>query len=142
MAMWIFQFVVSLAVMALTYRYYAGANGMMDGLPEMSPVMTYIVVGAVLAVPLFWAATHVIGGLLFGIVAGGFLDGVKLGCILGLGLSIGKLWPYAAAGAAGTLLGDGPALYVWGGFLLSGALFALDRFMDFFWHSTRNGSSH
>lgn len=135
---WGYQALVAFAVLAITYHYYAMLHGNAEGLPTLEPIIYYVVAAAVFVVPLFWAFTHLCGGLLFGIAAGGVMDGLKLGLILGLGLSVGKLWPYVAAAAVGTYLGQGPALYVWGGAALAVLLFALDKVMFYFWQSTTN----
>lgn len=132
-----YQAVVALAVFALVANvYHDGGKGF--GV-DIDDIIVYGVAIAVLAVPFFWAVTHLFGGVLFGIAAGGVGDGLKLGLLLGLGMSVGKLWPYVAAASAGVYVGGGPAIYAYGGLALALMLLALDKVMEYFWKSTAHG---
>lgn len=131
----ILQGLVALVVMGLAANFFAN-GGMGYGVPIHAYVY-YGVAVASLAIPAFWAVTHLCGGILFGLAAGGFLDGVKLGLTLGLGMAFSKLWPTVLAIGAGIMLGKGPLLYAAICLILSVLLFALDRVLHYFWHSAR-----
>jgi len=132
----IFQVIVALMVMAVVANYYA--KGGEHWYPVGEPVY-YGVLIAALIVPVFWAVMHLCGGVLFGIAAGGFLDGCRLGLTLGLGMALGKMWPYMLAFGLGVYLGDGPLLYAIIGGVLGVLLFGLDRVMNYFWNSMSEG---
>ena len=135
---WTYQVLVAAAVFALVANYYHD-SGAGFGV-KIDDIVVWGVVVAALVIPVFWAVTHLFGGVLFGIAAGGVGDGLKLGLLLGLGLSIGKLWPYVAAAAAGVYVGHGPLIYAYGGIALAVLLLAIDKVMDYFWKSTANGT--
>ncbi|MBI1309086.1 MAG: hypothetical protein GC129_04435 [Proteobacteria bacterium] len=132
----IFQAVVALLVMAVTANFYARGGQQWHAVGEG---VYYAVLIAVLIVPAFWAVMHLCGGMLFGVAAGGFLDGCRLGITLGLGMALGKMWPYVTAYGMGVYLGGGPLLYCIGGVVLGVLLFGLDRVMHYFWHSMSGG---
>lgn len=138
---WTYQLLVAMAVAALVaHQYYDGGQGF--PYLRMFPLSDYlywaVALGA-LVVPVFWAVTHLCGGILFGIAAGGLLDGVKLGLILGLGMAVAKVWPFVLAGAVGVYAGDGPLIYCIGGVILGIALYGLDWALTYFWNSTGHG---
>lgn len=133
----ILQGLVALVVMGLVANFYAN-GGAGYGIP-IHPYVYYGAAVASLAIPAFWAVTHLCGGIVFGIAAGGFLDGVRLGLTLGLGMAFGKLWPTMLAVGLGILLGKGPMLYAVICLVAAVLLFALDKILQYFWHSTSHG---
>lgn len=133
----IFQGVIALAVMGLVADFYA-FGGAGYGY-EIHPYVYYAVALLALTVPVFWAFTYMCGGVMFGIAAGGFFDGVKMGFTLGLGVALGKAWPYVAAGAAGIYIGGGPMIYLVAAIALAVLLFGLDKALEYFWNSTTAG---
>jgi hypothetical protein len=130
---WSFQSTVALMVAALVANFYAN-NGAGYGY-DIHPYIYYAVAVAVLLAPAFWASMHLCGGLLIGIAAGGFIDGLKLGLMLGLGMAFAKMWPYALAAAVGCYVGHGPLIYTIGGVLIGALLFGLDWALGYFWSS-------
>lgn len=135
---WVLHGVVMVLVAGIVANYYhAGGQGY--GIP-VHPYVYYGVGALVAAVPVFWAVTHVCGGLLLGIASGGVLDGLKLGVMLGLGMAVSKLWPAAGGAAIGIFVGGGPHWYGWVAGVLAVLLFALDRILQYFWHSSSGGA--
>lgn len=126
--------VVVVAVAALTANYYH-AQGQGYGMP-IHPYVYYVVGGAVAILPVFWAVTHVCGGLLLGIASGGVMDGLRLGVLLGLGMALSKLWPAALGVAIGVWMGDGPLAYTILAAIAGALLFGLSRALHFFWKSS------
>ena len=134
--LWSYRGVVALAVGALVYNYFLVKQGGAS-LYDFSE-LTYTVVGlAVLAEPVFWASMHLCGGILMGVAAGGLLDGIKLSCILGIGLGLSRCWPYVAAASAGVYAAGGPQVYSIGGAVAALLLFGLDKAMTWFWHNAK-----
>ena len=131
---WLMHVVVMLLVAALAANYFHN-NGIGYGY-AIHPYVYYGVGALVAFMPVFWAITHICGGLLLGIASGGILDGLRLGLLLGMGMALSKLWPAAFGLAIGAWLGDAGWSYV----ILSGMagilLFALDRVLHYFWHAT------
>lgn len=127
---WLIHLIVMAVVAALAANLFNGFLG------EVHPYVYYGVAGLVAIMPVMWAAIHLGGGLLLGIASGGVLDGLRLGFLLGMGMALSKLWPAAFGIGIGIFAGGGPRL--WGGTALfvGVLLFALDRALHFFWHST------
>lgn len=134
----IFEIIISLMIIALVANYFAGQRGVyfVFNLPIY---VYYGVAAAALFVPVFWAVMHMCGGVLFGIAAGGLLDGLRLGITLGVGMALGKLWPYVLATGIGVYLGGGPLYYTIVCTIVAVLLFALDRVIAYFWKSTTDG---
>lgn len=129
--LWTYRILVGLMVGAVVYDYF---NAQTLNIPAtLDPFIDTVVILAVLAEPVFWAFTHLCGGLLMGMAAGGVWDGLKLSFILGVGFAVARMWPYVLGGAAGVLMGGGPALYGYGGLVLAFVLFMLDYAMSWFW---------
>ncbi len=119
------------------YFYDGGA-----GLPYLRDigVHDYIYYAAgigVFLIPAFWAVTHICGGIFFGIAAGGLLDGMKLGLILGFGMALAKCWPAVLAAALGVYLGGGPLIYTVLGAVAGVMLIGLDKTLGYFWNVNR-----
>jgi hypothetical protein len=131
----VYQLLVGLVVLGLTANYYYD-GGAGFGYPIDLPVY-YGVAIAVLLAPAFWAITHLCGGILMGFASGGFLDGVKLGLILGMGMALSKMWPYVLAAGAGVYLGGGPLLYTVCGAVGAVVLYALDWSLRYFWKTSK-----
>lgn len=93
---------------------------------------TFVFIG-VLGVSLVWALLHILGGCLFGMAAGGFWDGVKLGVFLGVALGLSRLWPYVVAWTVGILAGNAPLMPILGYAFLALVLFGLNRVVLYFW---------
>jgi hypothetical protein len=136
---WTFRATVALLVAALVANLYAN-NGTGYGY-DIHPYIYYAVAAAVLVVPAFWCSMHLCGGILIGIAAGGLVDGLKLGLLLGLGMAVSKLWPYFFAAATGCYVGQGPLVYTIGGIIVGLLLFGIDRALMYFWKSTERGHS-
>ena len=66
---WLLHLSIILVVTALVANYYAN-NGAGYGV-TIPPYVYYGVLGLVTVVPVFWAITHLCGGLLMGIASGG-----------------------------------------------------------------------
>lgn len=64
----------------------------------------YFVYAGVFGVSVLWAFGHAVGGCIMGMAAGGIWEGLKMGLILGGGLSIGRLWPYMLTLGVGSFL--------------------------------------
>lgn len=113
--------------LALTYAHYAEVNVVV---PEWA---YYFLAIAVAGVSLLIAIGHVIGGGLMGMTAGGVWDGMRLGITLGLGVALGRLWPYAIIVAVVGFITQAP---VWH-WLLAGFLglifFGIHFIMKFIW---------
>jgi hypothetical protein len=124
--------VVLVTALAANY-FHDGGNGY--GF-EIHPYVYYGVGAFVAFMPVFWAITHVCGGLLLGIASGGVLDGLRLGVLLGLGMALSKLWPAAVGVALGAYIGDGLSSYVYLSVVAAVLLFALDKILQYFWHAT------
>ncbi len=131
----------ALLVGALVYNYYAALMGNWQPY-TFEPIVYYIVAAIALAEPLFWAVTHLCGGILMGIAAGGIWDGIKLAVILGVGLGFSRLWPSVLACAAAIYAADGPLVYSIGGALLAGGLYGLDKAMSWMWHHAKPETSN
>ncbi|NBX85646.1 MAG: hypothetical protein EBQ80_00135 [Proteobacteria bacterium] len=123
--------------MALVGNFYADGAWFLGYVVPLE--VYYAVVAVTLFVPMFWAVTHLCGGVLFGVAAGGLLDGIKLGLILGLGMAVSKLWPAVLGAAVGIALGGGPQLYTALAGVLGCGLFGLEKAMIYFWKSTNSG---
>lgn len=124
--------IVLVAALAANY-FHDGGNGY--GF-EIHPYVYYGVGAIVAFMPVFWAVTHLCGGLLLGIASGGVLDGLRLGLLLGMGMALSKLWPAAFGVAIGAYIGNGLSSYVYLGAVVGVLLFALDRILHYFWHAT------
>jgi hypothetical protein len=135
-----YRALVALLIALLVAHHYAPAAMAIPfwGMVAVPEYVYWGVLAAALATPAFWALTHLCGGVLFGLAAGGLLDGLKLGLILGLGMALSKCWPYALGVAGGVYLGGGPLLYVVAGVGAAVVLFGLDKALQFFWHSAKN----
>jgi hypothetical protein len=134
MLKWVLHLIVMALVAAITANYYHAGGA---GYGYAVHPYIYYGVGAVVAfLPVFWAITHVCGGLLLGLASGGVMDGLRLGLMLGTGMALSKLWPASLGAAAGIYLGDGPRLYMYGLIAVGVLLFALDRALHYFWHTT------
>lgn len=134
----IFEIIISAMIILLVSNYFAAGGA--GYLPfSVHPYIYYGVLGAALFVPLFWAVMHMCGGMLFGIAAGGILDGLRLGFTLGIGMALGKCWPYVLATGIGIYLGGGPLSYAIICVVAAVLLFALDRVIHYFWKSTSDG---
>lgn len=129
--LWTYRLIVGLMVGAVVYDYYNSQA--MNMMVSLDPFIINVVIVAVLAEPAFWAVTHLFGGLLMGMAAGGVWDGLKLSFILGTGFAVARLWPYVLGGAVGVLMGGGPGLYAYGGLFLALLLCILDYAMSWFW---------
>ncbi|HEX2859903.1 MAG TPA: hypothetical protein VHP58_06890 [Alphaproteobacteria bacterium] len=132
-----FRSFVALLVAALVANFYGGLGYQYD----LHPYVYYGTAIAVLAIPVFWCSMHLCGGVLIGVAAGGLIDGLKLGMLLGIGMGLSKLWPYVLAAAAGCYIGKGPMVYVVGGVVVGILLFGIDRALMYFWKSTERGHS-
>lgn len=133
--LWSYRGIVALMVGALVYDYFVMKGG---GAGYGFTELTYTVVAvAALAEPVFWASMHLCGGILMGVAAGGLMDGIKLSCILGIGLGLSRCWPYVLAAAAGTYAANGPQIYSIGGAVVAVGLFGLDKAMTWFWHNAK-----
>lgn len=132
MIKWAIAVFVAILVLALTANFFAN-GGAGYGLP-LHPYVYYAVAGLALAMPAFWAITHLCMGAVMGITGGGLKEGLKLGLLLGLGMGLGRSWLNVAAVGGGILLGQGPALWAIIAFILAVVLFALDWAINYFWH--------
>jgi hypothetical protein len=135
-----YNLVVACAVALLTAHYYYDAG---QGLPYVQDIgihayVYYGVAAAALVAPAVWASMHLFGGLFFGMAAGGLLDGLRLGFILGFGMAIAKCWLFVLAAAVGVYAGGGPLLYSIGGAVLAFLLFGLHKALMYFWSTTKN----
>lgn len=128
--LWTYRAIVGLMVGAVVYDFYTSPTPL---LTTLEPAIYTVLVIAVFAEPVFWAVTHLCGGLLMGVAAGGVWDGLKLSFILGIGFAVARMWPYVLGGAVGAFMGGGQNLYVYGGFALAVVLFLLDYAMSWFW---------
>ncbi|MCP5405501.1 MAG: hypothetical protein H6922_04695 [Pseudomonadaceae bacterium] len=137
MLLWSYRLIVACMAGALVYDFY---SGQVFGYGT-DATMRGIVILAVLAEPAFWAVTHLFGGVLMGVAAGGLLDGMKLSLILGLGLGVARTWPYVAAAAAGAYAGEGPLLYSIGGAVLAVLLFGMDKAITWMWQQARHNNA-
>jgi hypothetical protein len=135
----IYRALVAVVIALLVAQHYAPASMALPfwGAVNVPAYVYWGVAAAALIMPAFWALTHLCGGVLFGLAAGGLLDGLKLGLILGLGMALSKCWPYALGVAGGVYLGGGPLLYVVAGVGAAVVLFGLDKALQYFWNSTR-----
>lgn len=134
----IFEIIISLLIIGLVANYFAQVRGVFYAF-NVPMYVYYGVAAAALFVPVFWAVMHMCGGMLFGIAAGGVLDGLRLGLTLGLGMALGKCWPYVLAVGIGVWLGGGPLYYTIVSVVIAVLLFALDRVITYFWKSTSDG---
>lgn len=132
-----YEIIVALCVGALAANLFFN-HGAGFGY-AIHPYVYYAVAAAALASSVFWALTHMVAGCFFGIAAGGLLDGLKLGLILGLGMAAAKLWPYVSAAGVGVWAVGGPLGYGIGGVVLGMLLFALNKVLEYFWRTTREG---
>jgi hypothetical protein len=129
------------ALLGLLVAHHYNPAGLAVPMWGQVAVPDYIYLGvlaAALVTPAFWALTHLCGGVLFGLAAGGLLDGMKLGLILGLGMALSKCWPYALGVAGGVYFGGGPLLYSVVAVVAAVGLFGLDKALQYFWHSAKN----
>jgi len=133
MRLFLHLFVMTVVALVVTNFYYDSGHGFGMAVP---PYVYYAVAAMVAVVPVFWAITHLCGGLLLGIAGGGVLDGLRLGLMLGMGMALSKLWPSVFGAAIGVFAGGGPQLYGYGAIVVGVLLFALDRILVFFWHTT------
>lgn len=127
-----------MGVVALGADTYINAG---QGFGYEIPQWFYLFVGlGVIGIPAFWAVCHIIGGGLFGMAAGGIWDGMKLGFVLGGGMAVARLWPYAGAWGVGTFVGEGPIWIVVVSFMLAGFLYGLNKFVMYFWRNLHKES--
>lgn len=134
MLKWLLHLVVMGLVAAIAANYYhAGGQGYGYAI---HPYIYYGIAAVVAFLPVFWAITHVCGGLLLGIASGGVMDGLRLGLLLGAGMALSKLWPATLGAAIGIYVGGGPHLYVYGLTLVGVLLFGLDRALHYFWRTS------
>jgi hypothetical protein len=136
-----YRILVASVVGALVSNYYGGLTGVLEPYELSSPVY-YGVIALALGEPLFWAFTHLCGGVLMGIAAGGIWDGIKLALTLGVGLGIARAWPSVAASAAAVYVAGGPLLYSLGGGILALGLYGLDKAMTWMWHHAKPETGH
>lgn len=133
--LWIYRVAMALVVGALVYDYYAPTGfASIQGTESLYTLVALVV----LLEPAFWVATHLFGGVMMGIAAGGFLDGVRLSLILGVGLGLARLWFVVVGAAAGVYAGGGPLIYSIGGVVLAVVLFGLERAMLWMWHYSKH----
>ncbi len=114
--------------LALTYAYYVEVN---VDIPDWA----YLFLGiAVIGVSLVIAIGHVIGGGLMGMTAGGILNGMRLGIMLGLSVSLGRLWPYMLIISVVAFIAHAPTWH-WVTSMLLGLLFlGINLVTKFLWH--------
>lgn len=114
---------------ALTYAYYAHVR---VEIPEWA----YGILGlAVIGVSVVIAVGHIVGGGIMGMTAGGIWDGMRLGLTLGLGVALGRLWPYAGIVAAVAFITKAPTWH-WATALGAAVLFfGIQRFVGYVWTS-------
>ena len=98
----------------------------------------YFVIFGIAGISALWALVHIVGGGLFGMAAGGVLDGMKLGLVLGVGIGISRVWLYVLAWGAGAFAGQAPIWHVVGFGVLGALLYALNRFVMYFWNNIHN----
>lgn len=134
---WLLNIITFLVVAGMAANYFHdGGNGY--GF-DVHPYVYYGAIAFVAFVPVFWALTHICGGLLLGIASGGVLEGLRLGLLLGMGMALSKLWPAAFGVALGAYIGDGLSSYVYLGGIVGVLLFALDKILHYFWTATSEG---
>lgn len=129
--LWTYRVVVGLMVGAVVFDFYNSQT--LNLTVNLDPFIYAVVLLTALAEPAFWAVTHLCGGLLMGVAAGGIWDGLKMSFILGVGFAVARMWPYLLGAAVGVLMGGGPGIYGYGGLVLAFLLFMLDYAMSWFW---------
>lgn len=115
--------------LAMTYAYYANVKAEV-------PEWAYVFLGiAVVGVSVVIAIGHVVGGGIMGMTAGGIWDGMRLGLTVGLGVALGRLWPYAAIIAVVGFLTQAPVWH-WSVALVSGIVcYGIQFFVNYVWSS-------
>ncbi|MEC9291760.1 MAG: hypothetical protein VX730_05095 [Pseudomonadota bacterium] len=63
--------------------------------PEVPETLQYLTYVGVVGISVVWALVNVIGGGLLGVTGGSIGEGLKMGLILGMAISLGRMWPYA-----------------------------------------------
>ncbi len=130
----ILQFLLAIAVLAISTSYY-DSSVIEYVIPE------YIYWFAIIGVPglsLLVAGFSLVGGGFFGIVGGTFLEGLKMGLLIGLTNGIARLWPYLLAWSAGAYFGNQPLLKVIGIALIGAVVYSLHLAVNYFWHNIQN----
>jgi len=95
--------VLMMLTFAVVYAYFAKESGMT--LKFEIPELFYPIVGVgVIGISIVTALFHVVGGGIMGATAGGVLMGMKMGLFLGLAYALGRLWLYAGASFAASVL--------------------------------------
>jgi hypothetical protein len=135
----IFQLVLATCTFVVGYVHYA--PGIMPAAaPDwLAPVLVDIVLFGVVGVSVVLALGHVVGGGFFGMVGGNILDGMRLGLVLGLGMAIGRLWPYILAWGGAGYFAKAPALHWVGAVVAAVICFGLYRVLIYFWSDKSSG---
>ncbi len=139
MLKWALAGFVAILVLALTANFFAN-GGAGFGLP-VHPYVYYAVGGLALAMPAFWAITHLCMGAVMGLTGGGLKEGLKLGLMLGVGMALGRCWLNVAAIGGGIALGQGPMLWAIGTLVVAVVLYGLDWAITYFWKHHENGGA-
>lgn len=131
--MGIVHFILMMGTLALTYEYY-------DNLEYNIPKVVHTIVYAgVLGVSVVWAIGHALFGAAMGIAAGGVMDGIRMGLILGFGMSVGRLWPYVLTFAVGAFLCQAQTWVIVASALAGFVCLGINTMVKFFWGSTSSG---
>lgn len=84
---------------------------------------------------------HMGWGMVFGLAGGDFLDGVKLGGILGACYGIGRLWPYFLAWGVGSFFGEAPLWHTVVAVIMAFVVFSFKMIIKYFWGNMENQST-
>lgn len=126
-------------VMAAIYydTFYNNPSLLADYLGFMSPQilqwLTYATLFGVFGISLGVALMHVVGGSLFGATAGGVLNGMKHGFILGLIEGFSRLWPFALVVGLASFIFGGPLWHTITFAVLGGVFFLVEYLADMVW---------
>lgn len=125
------QTFLMMATFAASCHYY-------ERFDVVVPPVLYIILGfGIIGVSVVWFLFHLLGGGIFGVASGGIINGLKIGGTIGLGMSLGRLWPYAMIWAAGAFF-FGPPWHTVAAFLLGMFLFVVNRLMGYVWERVDN----
>lgn len=127
------------ATFALAAHYYHPFN------VTVHPWMYYVLGLAVFGISIVITVFHIVGGGLMGLSAGGVLSGMRYGLMIGLTMSLGRLWPYLFTVSIASGLFNVPWYHwhTWGFLVAATIAGGLDVLSRFFRHGHNpSASSH
>lgn len=119
----------------LAYDYFEVSP--VHSVPTMPETLRYLTYVGVFGISVVWALVNIIGGGLLGVTGGSVKEGLKMGLILGVAFSLGRMWPYATTvGLVALFFAQGliPGVTI---LLFAAVCLALQIITGFVWSKTK-----